>query len=203
MFAMSEFIQMSETGLFKISPEYSIDRKEYTLIDKFGDIPGGEHRKMRVFKNNIFYSTLSRRTTTTNYLHPWEISYTEPSIESWIFPFWYMSVEEKTVDSILDSAFLSISKELVTSLFRDVKKLNAVEDVFYNLEEVPDRPPGFIIEIITVIPESNREIEYKIYDALGKLMRDNPKMLIDLHVVKRRGREIKEVIPPEYLRCRE
>lgn len=196
---------MPETEILKFSPEYSTGHKEHALSDKFGDIPGGEHRKMRASKNNIFYSTLSAQTITTDYLHPWEASYTEPSIESWTLPAWHLSVEKKTVeaDSMLDLAFLSISKEVAKSLFRDVKKLNAVEEVFYDIEEVPDRPPGFIIRILVVIPESNREIEYRIYDALGKLMRKNRAMLIDLHVVKRRGREIKEVVSPKYLRCRE
>ena len=73
--------------------------------------------------------------------------------------------------------------------------LGDVEGVFYKVEETPRRPPGFIIQILVVIPDSDRDLEYKVYAALGKLMRDNRKLLIDLHIVKRRGREVGGLIP--------
>lgn len=202
---MSTLLQMKESEHLKFSPEHSAGHKENTLENKAGDIARYDYRKMRPSKYNIFHSTIFGQAITTSYLCPWELSYTEPSFESWTALSWNLSTAGETVKApfMLDLECLSISKKVVSSLFGRIKRLSAVESVFYSLEETPDRPPGFILEIIVVIPESNRETEYKIYNALGELMRNNPKMLMDLHIVKRREREVEEVIPPEYIRIRE
>ena len=205
---MSELLQMQETEILKVSPVYTIDQKKSVLSTVSGGITTNDYRKMRASKHNIFSSTrYPLASIETNYLLPLEVSITitEPSIDSWTSTVWHLATEEKDVkiSSTLDSTCLVISKKIVKSFSRDVEKLDIVEDVFYNIEETPERPPGFIIEMLVVIPDSNRDMEYKIYASLGKLMRNNPEMLIDMHIIKRRGRKIKEVIPPEYQRCRE
>lgn len=117
--------------------------------------------------------------------------------ESWATTTWAPNFETKDVTvSRLDLSGLAFAKELVRSFSADLQDI--AEAILYNIEDDPDRPNGFIIEILAVIPESNRESEYRIYGSLGKLMRNNPKVLIDLHIVKRRGRQIKQLIPPEY-----
>ena len=121
----------------------------------------------------------------------------QPFTESWTTDVWLPLFVARDVKlSSLDSSQLNLSRRLVESFSADLRGI--AEAVLYNLEDDPDRPPGFIIEIIAVIPDSDRDSEHKIYAALGKLMRENTKLLIDLHIVKRRGRQIKEVVPPEY-----
>lgn len=204
---MSELLQMQETRILKVSLPDTMEQKRSAVSIMCGGITVNDYRKMRTSKYNIFSSSpYALANIEVHYLLPLDvlITITEPFTESWTSTVGYLPAQERdiNVSSTLDLTCLVTSKKIVKSLSRDVEKLGIVEDIFYNIEEVPDRPPDFIIEILVVIPDTDKDMEYKIYASLGKLMRSNPEMLIDLHIIKRRGRKIKEVIPPEYQKCR-
>jgi len=69
-----------------------------------------------------------------------------------------------------------------------------MEGFYYSIREVKNRPPGYIIELLIVIPESNREMEYGIYKAIRDLMREYADLLFNFRIIRRRGRLLDEVI---------
>jgi len=204
VFTMQELPQIYEKMLVRIQPEHVTDNIECIFSSNFSDTAVRTSRKMRASKYNIFVSSVSAQTTTISHPCSWKPQFIESETYSWTPRTWfvYPLKQDLRIDSTFDVKLLADARDMMRSLFEEVEKLNVVESAFYNFEPV-DRPPGFIIEILVVIPESNRETEYKIYYVLGELMRRNRKMLIDLHIVKRRGREIKNLIPTEFQRWRE
>lgn len=72
-----------------------------------------------------------------------------------------------------------------------------IEDILYRVEDV-DREPGFIIDFLILIPESDRNVKRLIFSALGNLMRAYPHLLFDFRILKREGRKRSTVIPEGY-----
>lgn len=72
-----------------------------------------------------------------------------------------------------------------------------IEDILHRVEEV-DREPGFVIDFLILIPESDRNVKNAIFSALGNLTRAYPYLLFDFRIVKREERELSSVIPEGY-----
>lgn len=82
-----------------------------------------------------------------------------------------------------------------------IDKIEGMEAVYLNMREAHGRTPsGFIADIRVMIPDSNRDSEYRIYEAFGELLRTSRPLLFDLHIIKLRGREPEEVVSEEYWR---
>ncbi len=82
-------------------------------------------------------------------------------------------------------------------LRRQLGSVSSIEDVLYRVEET-NREPGFIIDFLILIPESDRNVKRSIFSALGNLMQAYPHLLFDFRIVKRNGRERSAVIPEGY-----
>lgn len=93
------------------------------------------------------------------------------------------------------------TESALQSFRKRIDKLREVRGIFYSLRETPTRTPsGYITDILVVLPESNREVEYKIYDAFGELLRKFNFLLFDLHILKLRKRELYKIIPEGFRR---
>ena len=73
-------------------------------------------------------------------------------------------------------------------------------DFYYDVREVKNRPPGYVIDLMIVIPDSNRKLEYQIYSALRDLTIKYIDLLFNFRIIRRRGRPLKEIIPEGYLK---
>lgn len=73
-------------------------------------------------------------------------------------------------------------------------------DFYYGIREVENRPPGYVIDLMIVIPDSNRELEYQIYSALRDLTKEYVDLLFNFRIIRRRGRPLNEIIPEGYQR---
>lgn len=84
---------------------------------------------------------------------------------------------------------------------KKIALIEGIDGTFLQLREAYARSPaGYITEIRVIIPDSNRELEYKIYDAFRELLRTSDYLLFNLHIIKRRGRQIEEVLPEGFWR---
>jgi len=82
-----------------------------------------------------------------------------------------------------------------------IDKIEKVEDLYLNMREAFGRTPtGYIIDMLVMIPDSNRETEYSVYAAFGELLRTSSPLLFDLHIIKLKGRKPEEVIPEGFWR---
>lgn len=80
-------------------------------------------------------------------------------------------------------------------------KIQKAEDLYLNIREAHGRTPtGCVIDMRVIIPESNPEIEYQVYDIFGELLKTSSPLLFDLHIIKLRGRKLEETIPEGFWR---
>lgn len=102
---------------------------------------------------------------------------------------------------IKDTQILSQTDRALGSLYERIKALN--EGIFCNIRAIPpSRPPGFVIDGWIVIPEYERDLESKIYKELGNLIRNNPNLLFNIHIIARKGRELSKILPEDFRRYR-
>ena len=93
------------------------------------------------------------------------------------------------------------TEEALRSFKERIHKIEETKVIFYKLREARSRTPsGYITDILVVIPDSNRKMEYQIYDAFGKLLRTSHPLLFDLHLTKLKGRKLEEVTPEGFRR---
>lgn len=91
------------------------------------------------------------------------------------------------------------SKDLALQFFD--QKLGEIPeelDFYYSVREVENRPPGYIIDLIIVIPTSDRELEYQIYGALRDLTIKYVDLLFNFRIIRSRGRPLNEIISEGY-----
>lgn len=82
-----------------------------------------------------------------------------------------------------------------------IDAIKEIKGLYLKLREAYGRTPaGYITEIRVVIPESNRQLEYQIYDAFRELLKTSGSLLFDLHTIKLRGRSLDEAIPRGFWR---
>lgn len=95
-----------------------------------------------------------------------------------------------------------VKTEKALGTFKErIDKITTIKGFFCNMREARIRTPsGHITEIQVIIPNSNRETEYKIYDAFGELLRTSSPLLFDLHITKLKGRRLEEVVPEGFWR---
>ena len=188
---MSTVLQGQETEVWTISPDYSLDQANLVLNNTCMQVPIADPSK--TFGN----------TSGKCYLYvpqKWPSSSSGLFTESWATTALFSTFEFKDVEVFMfDTSCLVSARRTVESFSADLQ--TGVENVFYNIEDDPNHDPGFIIDILVVIPESSRDVEHGVYASLGKLMRNNSELLIDLHIVKRRGRQTRQVVPPEFLKA--
>ncbi|MGD0496150.1 MAG: hypothetical protein ABSB28_08935 [Candidatus Bathyarchaeia archaeon] len=184
---MSTVLQGQETEVWAISPDYLLDQANLLL----------SYTCMQV---TITDSKIYDNSSGKCYLFvPQKCPFPTSGLftESWMTTVLLPTLEFKDVEVLpLDTSCLVSARRAVESFSADLQ--TNIENVFYNIENDPDHDPGFIIEILVVIPESNRDVEHEVYVSLGKLMRNNSELLFDLHIVKRRGRLTRQVVPPEF-----
>lgn len=92
--------------------------------------------------------------------------------------------------------------EKVVKVFEGkVARIENVRGLYLNIREAYGRTPmGYIVDLRVIIPDSNRETEYRVYDAFGDLIKTSNKLLFDLHIIKLRGRRLEEAIPEGFWR---
>lgn len=118
-------------------------------------------------------------------------------------PFIVFTDRARFLSSVLNEklSWFVKTEEALQSFKERTNKIEEIRGFFYKLRETHNRTPsGFIIDILVVIPESNRKIEYQIYDAFGELLRTFNSLLFDLHIIKLRERRLEEVIPKRFRR---
>lgn len=84
----------------------------------------------------------------------------------------------------------NIEKPLKT-LYKSIS--TEMDGLFYHIEKVPERKPGFILHLLIIVPNKNYEDERKIYKEIGSLMRNFSNYLFDFSVVRRDGRQLSEI----------
>jgi len=117
-------------------------------------------------------------------------------------PFAIFTDKTKLWTSILSKAMPWLMKtEKALEDFRErMDKIKNTKELYLNIREAYGRTPaGYIVDIRVIIPDSNRETEYSIYDAFKELLRTSS-LLFDLHIIKLRGRKPEEVIPEGFWR---
>lgn len=82
-------------------------------------------------------------------------------------------------------------------LRNQLSSVSRIEDILHKLEEI-DRDPGFIIDFLILVSDSDRDTKRSIFSALGNLMRANPHLLFDFRIIKRKGRDREAIIPEGY-----
>ena len=118
-------------------------------------------------------------------------------------PFLVFTNRAKLLRSILTErlSWCVKTEEALRSFKERIDKIEETKGVFYKLREARNRTPsGYITDILVVIPESNRKLEYQIYNAFGQLLRTSRPLLFDLHLIKLKGRELEEVTPKGFWR---
>jgi len=97
--------------------------------------------------------------------------------------------------------WLARTENILKRFKQDIDTIDKIEDLYINIRDAHGRTPtGYIIDLQVIIPDSNREIEYSIYSAFGKLLRTSSPLLFDLHIIKLKGRTPDEVIPKGFWR---
>lgn len=92
-------------------------------------------------------------------------------------------------------------KDLALRLFdRKLGEIPEEIDFYYSVREVENRPPGYIIDLMIVIPTSDRKLEYQIYSALRDLTIKYVDLLFNFRIIRRRGRPLHEIISEGYQR---
>jgi hypothetical protein len=76
--------------------------------------------------------------------------------------------------------------------------LREAESVFYRIVEV-EREPGFVIDLLIIMNNDDRDARRFVLSAVGNLMRERPDLLIDFRIVNRRNRDLREVIPEGFI----
>lgn len=93
------------------------------------------------------------------------------------------------------------TEKALQSFKERMDKVKETKGLYLNIREAQRRTPsGYITDIRVIIPDSNREIEYQVYDAFGELLRTSSPLLFDLHIIKLRGRKLEEAIPDGFWR---
>lgn len=101
--------------------------------------------------------------------------------------------------AIEDVKFLAQTDKALDFLNRRIETLT--EGIFYNLRSIPpNRAPGYVIDGWIIIPEYDKDTEYKIYKELGSVIRDNTNLLFSIHIIARKGRDLGKIIPRDYKR---
>lgn len=97
--------------------------------------------------------------------------------------------------------WLAKTEEALRSFKGKIEKIREAKGIYLKLREAYDRTPaGYITEIRIVIPDSNRNVEYQIYESFGELLREPNALLFDLHIIRLRGRELEEAVPEGFWR---
>jgi len=100
-------------------------------------------------------------------------------------------------------SWLRKSDKALRSFKKRTDKIEQIRGLYINIREAHDRrPSGYVTEIRVVIPDSNRGLEYRIYDTFRELLKASRPLLFDLHIIKLRDRELEEAIPEGFWRYR-
>jgi hypothetical protein len=93
------------------------------------------------------------------------------------------------------------TEKLVRGFEETIARIEDTRGLYLNIRDVHGRTPtGYIVDMRVIIPDSNREIEYQVYDAFRELLKTSSPLLFDLHIVKSKGRSLKEIVPEEFWR---
>lgn len=95
-----------------------------------------------------------------------------------------------------------VKTEKALRVFKErIDRIEGIQALYLNMREAHGRTPSdFITDIRVMIPDSNRDLEYRIYAAFGEFLRTSRPLLFDLHIIKLRGREPEEVVSEEFWR---
>jgi hypothetical protein len=118
-------------------------------------------------------------------------------------PFAVFTDKTKLWTSILSRAmpWLVKTEKALQDFGERIDKIKNTRELYLNIREAYGRTPaGYIVDIRVIIPDSNREIEYLVYDAFKDLLRTSSSLLFDLHIIKLKGRKPEEVIPEGFWR---
>jgi len=82
-------------------------------------------------------------------------------------------------------------------LRNQLSSVRRIEDILYKVNKI-NRDPGFIIDFLILVSDSDGDARRSIFSALGNLMRANPHLLFDFRIIKRKGRDREAIIPEGY-----
>jgi hypothetical protein len=119
------------------------------------------------------------------------------------YPFIVFNDRAKLFLSVLSERvpWLLKTEKALQSFKKRIDRIEEIRGLFYKIREARNRTPsGYITDILIIIPDSNRKIEYQIYDAFGELLRTTNSLLFDLHVLKQKGRKLEEIVPKGFRR---
>lgn len=91
-------------------------------------------------------------------------------------------------------------RNLLSQFCDQIGQVALFEKATYHLREI-DRDPGYVIDLLIVLSDSNRESEYNLYGAIGTLMREHNEMLFDFSIVRRKGRPLAQLVPHGFTEC--
>ena len=98
-------------------------------------------------------------------------------------------------------SWLMKTEKALQSFKKRTDKIEEIKGLYINLRKAHDRrPSGYITEIRVVIPDSNRELEYQVYNTFRELLKTSRPLLFDLHIIKLRDRRLEEAIPRGFWR---
>ena len=83
--------------------------------------------------------------------------------------------------------------------FLNIKIESSVEGIFFDFRGTPRRSPGFVVDVRIVISEYDRELEYKVYGTLRKMIRKYPDLLFDAHILASKKRRPEDFLPSSYV----
>jgi len=155
--------------------------KQTLAIPQGLDLPSSAIRQSTEWKSSVWGRVMkeldTRRVLSINY----------DSIGDYQAPF-----------PVIDQKFLPKIDDALG--FLNMKMAGFIEGIFFNFTGTLRRPPGFVVDVRIIIPEYDRKLEHKIYHALADIIRKNPELLFDAHVIASKGRRIQDFLPYGYHR---
>lgn len=98
-------------------------------------------------------------------------------------------------------SWLRKTEKALQSFKKGTDQIAGIKGLYINIREVHEnKPPGYITEIRVIIPNSNRELEYQVYNTFRDLLKTSRPLLYDLHIIKLRDRRLEETIPRGFWR---
>jgi len=91
------------------------------------------------------------------------------------------------------------TEEALTVFKKNLEAITGISGICLSLHDAGNRvASGFVTEIWVIIPESNRALENCIYETFRLLLAKNNSLLFEPHIMKLRGRDIRDVVPESF-----
>ena len=109
---------------------------------------------------------------------------------------WMSIGDQQRTYPIIDEMRLLKTEDALSFLHTRIGK--SVEGLFFEFEGTHGRPPGFVVNLRIIVSEYNRELEHEIYRALAEMIRNNPELLFDAHIIASKKKDVGQFLPNSY-----